>query len=1216
MKGNWCWRLLAAVICVSVLIVCSFGAVFADEEAPAAGGGDGGGEVVAEEPSDSSDITMVEGEVLGGFGGRGTVYKPDDPSIAWVDSDGNLNAMKEGKTTIRVTSGGGDVSSFEVTVEDYTDGSEVVGRLKLLARYNDSMQFYDGHSYLLFTSYQDGVDIAVDDLYGGYEISDQYYSDIREDISSGSNHTGSDTDDYFTFVDGMNKVTLDRGEIVTIGMYRGFDLSVPDVALKMLTESTMWKELSKEGKTKAVKALFEYLDKGRITEDEAIAGLIGIFREAGVDYEEWLDGVADGGVCFNRELYNQKLEWDQFENVTYEMDITRNQLSMLTAYLNGNLDKFNLAKNSCATVALRAWNAAIGTRNGEKTSYWLSAEGEGIYSIFDAPKGVRDAIRNRLPGYYLNNSEGVAEPYAGFRDDTGWVYVSAPEPVDLPDDPDEPDAQEGAVLWSIVQKDTWLDADAEIYCYDGETRKDLGKREEVAEGTRIYIKPVIKSDDFDSVLEGMTFGGEAVGADNWDEDEGAYAVTMPDKFTRLKVVFRYGTAESKANSPVQIKAGDTMDAADYVDLRIGNDQKQSDGVKWYVVMDDESMLDLSDDGRVLTAKKAGRALVWGGALSNENVGVLYQVDAFEGFNDMPKVIFDDESEDFRVVTETAPLVKEVLPYSGFRVKKGTEVTVEPTQSESKVISGIRCGGKKVPSGEAITVDGDSEIKVSFREAHVNGMPETVRLAAKGDTYKLDASVKYTGIYSLLPVYDPAVSFISSDPLVSVDDTGLITVAGDIPEGGRSVTVTAYAGSSNYKVYDECRVIVGDYKGADIVGKITIHGRPVSKDESTPHGCLTFQTYEDLDLNVSYYRYYKPDDRYMALMEDYERNPEKYSSDPALYNNNELGLEDRESYFNDIYRGSRSEPDAVSLKAGESISLSNYSFDETNFITVLEAVENGDIKDSESAKKLVKQMYLYMNGEEIDGEEAFDGVVETLVQAYIMARFTGYNPVNGESEGGLVINREMFNQFRRNDSQMPNYYYQIEITRDELAAFQQYLADPASNTYSLFTMNCGTGVVNLWNTTLSDQPKLQLKSNLTGFTVDPESLSMELASLLNKPGLPGHGGQNFYPRTVPYLDPPAPAEKKASKISRITPAKKTIKAGKSFKLKAKVKAGNGKVTFKKTKGVKKITVSKTGRVKIRKGLKKGTYKIKVRATIAATSKYKKAVKNATIRIKVK
>ena len=81
---------------------------------------------------------------------------------------------------------------------DGKTAAEPVGQLKILARYNDSMQFFDGHVYLLFTSYRDGITIKVDDLYAGYEIKDRYYEDIRKDISFGSNHNKTTTaDDYF-----------------------------------------------------------------------------------------------------------------------------------------------------------------------------------------------------------------------------------------------------------------------------------------------------------------------------------------------------------------------------------------------------------------------------------------------------------------------------------------------------------------------------------------------------------------------------------------------------------------------------------------------------------------------------------------------------------------------------------------------------------------------------------------------------------------------------------------------------------------------------------------------------------------------------------------------------------------------------------------------------------------------------------------------------------
>ena len=103
-------------------------------------------------------------------------------------------------------------------------------------------------------------------------------------------------------------------------------------------------------------------------------------------------------------------------------------------------------------------------------------------------------------------------------------------------------------------------------------------------------------------------------------------------------------------------------------------------------------------------------------------------------------------------------------------------------------------------------------------------------------------------------------------------------------------------------------------------------------------------------------------------------------------------------------------------------------------------------------------------------------------------------------------------------------------------------------------------------------------------------------------------------------------KAAQKITKVTPTTKTFKAKKktkklgknySFTLKA---AGTGpvKATFAKANkvGASKITVAKTGKVTVKKGLKKGTYKVKVKVTAAGNTNYRKATKKVTFRIKVK
>ena len=64
-------------------------------------------------------------------------------------------------------------------------------------------------------------------------------------------------------------------------------------------------------------------------------------------------------------------------------------------------------------------------------------------------------------------------------------------------------------------------------------------------------------------------------------------------------------------------------------------------------------------------------------------------------------------------------------------------------------------------------------------------------------------------------------------------------------------------------------------------------------------------------------------------------------------------------------------------------------------------------------------------------------------------------------------------------------------------------------------------------------------------------------------------------------------------------------------------GNGTKTYKKAGGTSKISINKkNGKVTVKKGLKKGTYKITVQIKAAATKNYKAATKTVNIKIKVR
>ena len=63
-------------------------------------------------------------------------------------------------------------------------------------------------------------------------------------------------------------------------------------------------------------------------------------------------------------------------------------------------------------------------------------------------------------------------------------------------------------------------------------------------------------------------------------------------------------------------------------------------------------------------------------------------------------------------------------------------------------------------------------------------------------------------------------------------------------------------------------------------------------------------------------------------------------------------------------------------------------------------------------------------------------------------------------------------------------------------------------------------------------------------------------------------------------------------------------------------GQGKLTYSKASGSKKIKVSSAGKITVKKGLKKKTYKVKINVKAAGQSVYAATVKTVTVKVKVK
>ena len=88
-------------------------------------------------------------------------------------------------------------------------------------------------------------------------------------------------------------------------------------------------------------------------------------------------------------------------------------------------------------------------------------------------------------------------------------------------------------------------------------------------------------------------------------------------------------------------------------------------------------------------------------------------------------------------------------------------------------------------------------------------------------------------------------------------------------------------------------------------------------------------------------------------------------------------------------------------------------------------------------------------------------------------------------------------------------------------------------------------------------------------------------------------------------------------SKVKAKAQTVKASKTFA----VKKAKETVTYKATKNVtknamKKIKVAKNGKVTVKKGTKKGAYKLRVKITADGDSAYKAKSKTVTLVVKVK
>ena len=114
-------------------------------------------------------------------------------------------------------------------------------------------------------------------------------------------------------------------------------------------------------------------------------------------------------------------------------------------------------------------------------------------------------------------------------------------------------------------------------------------------------------------------------------------------------------------------------------------------VIWQTISPDDEVVEVNGDK--LTALKEGETVVWACTEANENIGVIYEVYVYENADDMVKVTFDEANTDCFLSYEKEEGKPEMIPYSGFLVKKGTEVEVNSMPTTAKTVLCILANNK-------------------------------------------------------------------------------------------------------------------------------------------------------------------------------------------------------------------------------------------------------------------------------------------------------------------------------------------------------------------------------------------------------------------------------------------------------------------------------------------------------------------------------------------
>jgi len=345
-----------------------------------------------------------------------------NPSIFDTDKDGaddgyEVEKMKAGFEGFDPLVWNENMDQLVMTLSNNEGGDKIVGSLQIVGSHNPDALFTEGHSFLVYTSYVDGQKISVDNLYGSYRFNQESYKDaiakdenllswrslVDECTEENDAQRKEIADDMWPIQPkNVSSYTLNRGDYVSIGNF------TQKSYIDSLKDGLYYGQSGTLMEMVALQALYEVATGKKVdimfimSHVEEVTKLLAY--KSYIKDEDVIDGATDGGLWVNREMFDQRYQYDQYPHEIYKVDITQAEFDNMMKALNSS-NYYNLLNHNCSSVASYVWNAAVGYEADENGLYltdahgnrlesdlYLSARGKGVLSIMDFPGALCENI--------------------------------------------------------------------------------------------------------------------------------------------------------------------------------------------------------------------------------------------------------------------------------------------------------------------------------------------------------------------------------------------------------------------------------------------------------------------------------------------------------------------------------------------------------------------------------------------------------------------------------------------------------------------------------------------------------------------------------------------------------------------------------------------------------------------------------------------------------